>query len=76
MKEWKEGIPSGRRRPRELVKGGKGALFTSTGSLTQFPEIIKKFSLLKPIKRAMALYQTKMRAPRQELVKTNRLTYL
>ena len=39
--EWKEDIPSGRRRPRGLVKGGKGALLTSTGSLAQFPEIIK-----------------------------------
>ena len=39
--EWEEDIPSGRRRPRGLVKGRKGALLTSTGSLAQFPEIIK-----------------------------------
>ena len=39
--KWKENIPSGRRRPRGLVKGGKGGLSTSAGSPAQFPEITK-----------------------------------
>ena len=39
--KWKGNIPSGRRRPRGLAKGGKGALPSSTGSPIQFPEIIK-----------------------------------
>ena len=34
-------VPSGRRQPRALVKGGKGALFTSYGSLAQFLEMKK-----------------------------------
>ena len=38
---WKEDIPSVRRRPRGLVKGEKGVLLTSTWSLAQFLEIIK-----------------------------------
>ena len=38
---WKEDIPSRGRRPRRLVKGGKGALLTLTRSPAQFPEIIK-----------------------------------
>ena len=41
--EWKEDIPLGRRRPRELIKGRNGALLTSTRSLAQFPEIIKNY---------------------------------
>ena len=39
--KWEENIPSGRRRPKGLVKGGKGGLPTSAGSPAQFPEIIK-----------------------------------
>ena len=39
--KWKENILSGRRRPKGLVEGGKGALPTSTGSPAQFLEIIK-----------------------------------
>ena len=39
--KWKENIPSGQRRPRGLVKGGKGGLPTSAGSPAQFPEITK-----------------------------------
>ena len=41
--KWKGNIPSGRRRPRGLAKGGKGALPSSTGSPIQFPEIIKNY---------------------------------
>ena len=39
--KWKGNTPLGRRRPRGLVKGGKGALPISIGSLAQFSEIIK-----------------------------------
>ena len=48
-------VPSGRRRPRALVKGGNGVIFTSYGSLAQFPEMKKNsffhdlFEELRPL---------------------------
>ena len=41
--KWKENIPLGRRRPRGMVKGGKGGLPTLARSLAQFPEITKNY---------------------------------
>ena len=54
--KWKEDIPSGRRQPRGLVKGGKRALLTPIGSPAQFLEIIKKFYFPEPVRQATTLY--------------------
>ena len=54
--KWKGNIPSGRRRPRGLVKGGKGALPISAGPPAQFLEIIKNSFFLKFVRQAMTLY--------------------
>ena len=72
-KQIKKNIPSGRRRPRGLVKGGKGALFTSTRSLAQFLEIIKNFFFPNLIRRTKTPNQAKLGALRREPVKTIRL---